>query len=108
MKIIRNKYIPFTWFKTINLLGILFVRKNASLSSFDINHEAIHTAQIKELLYIFFYLWYLVEWIIKVVKYKDVNKAYRNISFEKEAYIYDYDNEYLKNRSFWEFTKYIK
>lgn len=43
MKIIYNNIIPFKGFKAINLFGILFVRKNKSLSNKDINHEAIHS-----------------------------------------------------------------
>ena len=42
-----------------------------------------HTAQMKEMLYIFFYLWYVVEWIIRLFM---KGNAYRNISFEREAY----------------------
>lgn len=66
MKIVRNNFIPFNGFKAINLFGILFVRNEAKLTSTVINHEYIHTAQMKELLYLFFYLWYLVEWIVRL------------------------------------------
>src|SRR5678815_4332787 len=66
MKIIRNKYIPFKGFRAINLFGILFVRGNAKISEVTLNHEKIHTAQMKEMLYIFFYLWYVFEWIIRL------------------------------------------
>jgi hypothetical protein len=38
---------------------------------------------MKEILYIPFYLWYGVEWLIKLF-YK--GNAYRNLSFEREAY----------------------
>lgn len=50
MKIIRNNFIPFPGFKAINLFGILFVRGNATISQEVINHESIHTAQMKEML----------------------------------------------------------
>ena len=56
------------------------------MSESDINHEMIHTAQMKEIGYVLFYVWYLVEWLIKLVKLGDSNKAYRAISFEREAY----------------------
>ena len=62
MKTIRNKYIPFQGFRAINLFGILFVRGNAIINERTVRHEAIHTAQMKEMLYIFFYLWYVIEW----------------------------------------------
>lgn len=95
MKIIYNNFIPFKGFAAINLFGILFVREGIKITEEMINHEKIHTAQMKEMLYIFFYLWYVIEWIIRLFKKGD---AYRNISFEKEAYINeDYPN-YLKER----------
>ena len=86
MKIIYNNIIPFPGFKAINLFGVLFVRKGCTMSESDINHEMIHTAQMKEMGYLLFYVWYLVEWLIKLVKLGDSNKAYRAISFEREAY----------------------
>lgn len=96
MKIIYNNLIPFPGFKAINLFGIVFARK--PLKDIDINHESIHTAQMKELLYIGFYIWYLIEWIVLLFKYKDSYKAYRNIRFEKEAYSNELNVQYLNNR----------
>lgn len=98
MKIIRNDIIPFKGFRAINLFGILFVRGNAYVSDRTINHESIHTAQMKEMLYVGFYLWYVVEWLVRLVMYLDFDKAYRNISFEREAYEYDENMEYLRER----------
>ena len=86
MKIIYNNIIPFPGFKAITLFGVLFVRKGCTMSESDINHEMIHTAQMKEMGYVLFYIWYLVEWLIKLVKLGDSNKAYRAISSEREAY----------------------
>lgn len=104
MKIIRNNIIPFKGFKAINLFGILFVRKNAEIDELTINHEEIHTAQMKELWYVFFYLWYVVEWFIRLPK----GNAYRNISFEREAYANQDNLSYLKSRKRFDFAKYIK
>jgi len=52
---------------------------------------------MKELLYIFFYLIYGIEWVINRFKY-DSHKSYRNIKFEVEAYKYQGDPQYLMNR----------
>jgi hypothetical protein len=38
---------------------------------------------------------------------KDKNVAYRNISFEKEAYTNEKDLNYLQSRSFWKFLNYF-
>lgn len=95
MKIIYNNFIPFKGFAAINLFGVLFVREGVKITEEMINHEKIHTAQMKEMLYIFFYLWYVIEWVIRLFKKGD---AYRNISFEKEAYINEDYLNYLKER----------
>lgn len=67
MKIVRNNIIPFKGYKAVNLFGILFVRGDSVIGSVDINHESIHTAQMKEMLYVFFYLWYGIEWLVRLV-----------------------------------------
>lgn len=108
MKIVRNKLIPFPGYKAINLFGVLFVRGNAMIDDVTINHERIHTSQIKELLYIFFYLWYVIEWIIRLIQFRNGYMAYRNISFEREAYQNEEDIHYLKSRKFFSFLKYVK
>lgn len=82
MKVIYNIIIPFKGFSAINLFGIVFARKEyKELGRRTLNHEAIHTAQMKEMLYVFFYLWYVIEWIIKLFRYG--RNAYENISFER-------------------------
>lgn len=122
MKIIRNKYIPFTGFKAINLFGVLFVKNNAKIDDVTINHEAIHSRQFVELMVLFavatffirwwlpvfapfaFYVWYIVEWLIRLLK---KGNAYRNISFEREAYANQGDFSYLKGRGWFNFLKYL-
>ena len=103
MKIIRNKFIPFPGYKAMNICGILFVRGNAYIDQKTMNHERIHTEQWKELLWIGFLLWYVVEWLIRLPK----GNAYRSLSFEREAYENDSDINYLKNRKRFAFLKYI-
>lgn len=103
MKIVRNKFIPFTVYKAINLFGVLFVKNNARIDKVTLNHEKIHTAQIKEMFYVFFYVWYVIEWLIRLPK----GNAYRNISFEREAYIHEKDLKYVETRKRFSFFKYI-
>lgn len=98
MKIKYNSKVCPKGFRAINLFGTVFVRSSYGLSETTINHEAIHTAQMKELLYILFYIWYGIEWLIRLIQYRDAHKAYRNIFFEREAYTYQNDNSYLKKR----------
>lgn len=89
----------------MNLFGVLFVRGNARIDDITLNHEKIHTAQIKELWYVFFYLWYVIEWLIRLFM---KGNAYRNISFEREAYANQNDLNYLKSRKRFDFAKYLK
>lgn len=108
MKIFYNSFLPIKGYIAINLFGLVFVRKERKPLSEELkNHEAIHTAQGKELLWIFFYIWYGIEWVIRLIQYNDSKKAYFNISFEREAYANDYDLNYLKGRKFYSFRKYI-
>ena len=65
------------------------------MNDVDLNHEAIHTAQMKEMLYVFFYIWYFVEWVVRLFK---KGNAYRNISFEQEAYDNQVWLKYLEYR----------
>lgn len=126
MKIIRNNIIPFPGYKCINLFGILFARKKAKINEITLNHESIHSAQIAEvmiasvpfalLLWLFtnvglglflviasYYLWYVIEWLIRLPK----GNAYKNISFEREAYANENYSDYLNERKLFAFFDYI-
>ncbi len=72
-----------------------------------VNHECIHLKQQRELLIIFFYFWYVAEFFIRCIQYKNRHIAYRNICFEREAYAMENDFSYLKKRPFWSFIKYL-
>jgi hypothetical protein len=72
-----------------------------------LNHERIHIRQQVELLIVFFFVWYFVEYLTRLIQYKNRREAYYNISFEREAYANEKDLDYLKKRSFWNFLKYL-
>lgn len=105
MKIIYNKLIPFKGFSAINLFGVLFAREGVHITCTTISHERIHTEQMKELGYIFFYLLYLLEWLVKLPFYG--KKSYRNISFEREAYANEEELFYMRNRKKYSFLNYL-
>lgn len=71
------------------------------------NHEQIHAKQQKELLVLPFFIWYVMEYLIRLLIYRNSFKAYVAISFEREAYENEKDLHYLKTRRFWGFLKYI-
>jgi hypothetical protein len=72
-----------------------------------INHERIHLRQQVEMGIMLFYLWYVVEYGIRRIQYPNHYTAYRNISFEREAFANDENLSYLKTRPFWAFWKYM-
>lgn len=96
-RIINIRHFPIKGgFYAINLFGVIFTVQE--LSAVELNHERIHTAQQRELLFIGFYLWYVVEWLLLLVRYRNGIRAYFNIRFEKEAYNHQNDMEYLTHR----------
>ena len=68
------------------------------------NQEAIHTKQMKDLLYVPFYILYLLEWLYRLTQ---KGNAYKNISFEKEAYDNENDMDYLDKREHFSWIEYI-
>lgn len=107
MKIKYSKIIPFKGFYAINLFGTYFIReeyKDEKISKKTLNHEAIHTEQMKELGYIFFYIWYFIEWLIQLILHGST--AYYWISFEREAYDNDKNYKYLNRRKHYNWLKY--
>lgn len=59
---------------------------------------------MKELLYVPFYILYLLEWFYRLTQ---KGNAYRNISFEKEAYNNENDMDYLDKREHFSWIEYI-
>lgn len=100
MKVIHNRILPIGKnFTAINLFGVLFAKRGVEITPSLLNHESIHTAQIRELFWIPFYIIYVIEWLIRIIQYRGkIYPAYYNISFEKEAYRHDSEPGYLKSR----------
>jgi hypothetical protein len=72
-----------------------------------LNHERIHLKQQLEMFIFPFYIWYFLEFCLRWIQYRNFDLAYRNISFEREAYNKENDLDYLRQRKFWGFLKYI-
>ena len=70
-----------------------------------IRHESIHIKQQIEMLVIPFYVFYTLEWFIKLFIFG--TKAYQNLSFEREAKTNEGNPDYLKTRKFWAWVKYL-
>ncbi|MFD1285974.1 hypothetical protein ACFQ3R_13830 [Mesonia ostreae] len=103
-----SKWFVPRGYRGITLFPFIFLAKadlfqDATL----IRHEKIHLRQQAELLIIPFYAWYGVEFLVRYIQYKNKGVAYRNISFEREAFAQEYSCDYLKNRSFFAWIKYL-
>lgn len=108
MKIIRSRFFPLKRFKAMNFFGVIIARKEIRIFDSTIRHEEIHTIQMREMWYIFFYIWYFIEWLVRLCIERNAHKAYRNISFEREAYKNENDLEYLENRKLFSWFKYTR
>ena len=107
MKVVYNWLVPFQGYKAMTMWPFIFVRKDCAMREKDFNHECIHAEQQKELFPIgvalavglwfvigwwslcflpLFYELYVLEWIVKVFWYGELQIAYHNISFEREAF----------------------
>jgi len=114
MKIIKNIFIPVSGYSAMAIKPYIFIQKKwlNKLDKFRdvsgdkavderynkvINHEEIHFAQQEELGLIMFLVKYLWWW---------VRYGYKNIPFEREAYINAEDFKYLSKRKPFAYLKY--
>ena len=101
-----------------NIVGItlapfgIYLKEEYLNNITTINHESIHWKQQLEMLIIFFYLWYLIEWglktIIPLLNQKLPKDAYYQISFEREAYGNEKNLSYLETRKPFSWWKHLK
>lgn len=96
------------WYPAIAIYPFVFVRRD-SVNAERLNHEMIHIRQQLEMLIVFAYVWYLVEFLWRFISYGfKLEKAYYFHSMEREARINQKNGNYLLNRKAYSFLKYIK
>ena len=121
IKVPRHLFLPYHLFGAIGitLYPFIFMDKEyfSLLDTFNdkkyqkvlINHERIHIKQQLEGLIVFFYIIYIFDWLYQYIKGKyilkksdfNINKAYRNIGYEKEAYSNENNLQYLNSRKWY-------
>lgn len=107
MIIVCQKLLKNTKITGITLFPFIFLRSLKDKGNKElINHERIHIRQQLELFIVFFFIWYLLEYLYRYYQYRNWYMAYRQISFEREAYAKEEDFEYLKKRKLFSFWKY--
>ena len=107
--ILVSKYLLPKGYNGLAIFPFVVLKSDAlKLNKIILNHEKIHLRQQLELLIIPFYIWYVAELFIRLLYYRNWHLAYRNISFEREAYRNEYKFDYLKHSRFWRFLKYLR
>ena len=99
-------HVPFMRPDGMALFPFVLVKARQA-SARIIHHERIHLRQQLEMGLLLFYIWYLLEFLIRLAQYRDRDLAYRNICFEREAYFFDEEFAYLKTRRRWAFLKFL-
>ena len=108
MFLIVTKYLIPKGYRGLAVFPFVFVKYPLDKNNpVFVNHERIHLRQQLELLIIPFFIWYFIEFLLRWTQYKNFDLAYRNISFEREAYTNEKDLDYLKRRSFCDLLKYL-
>jgi hypothetical protein len=102
------KYFTRSFASAIALFPFIIVRKTELKNNPKlVYHERIHLRQQLELGIIVFYVWYVMEFLIRFAFTRSFGRAYRNICFEREAYSNESNDSYLKNRKCWSFIYFI-
>lgn len=110
MRIIYTDHFPPADFHGLNILGTVFVQRRwGRMSRTELNHERIHTRQQFELLILPFFILYGLEYLVRLFLCRfDADKAYRSISFEREAYANERNLMYLRHRRPHTWRRYLK
>lgn len=108
MFVVVNKFLLSKNFDGVVLWPFIILKRKAlKKNKVFMNHERIHLKQQLELFLVFFFIWYLLEYLIRLIKYNDSYKAYSRISFEREAYANEKELGYISRRKVWGFLKYL-
>lgn len=108
MVLIVTKILIPRGYRGLTIFPFVFIRyKEDRKNEVLLNHERIHLKQQLELLILPFFIFYGLEFVIRLFEYKNFNSAYRNISFEREAYSNEKNLRYLNGRKWYSFTKYL-
>ncbi len=109
MFLIVTKYLIPKGYCGLTVFPFVFVKYRVDKENLVfVNHEKIHLRQQSELLVLPFFIIYILEYFVRLIQYRKKDLAYRNISFEREAYSNEYNFDYLKERKIFSFIKYIK
>ncbi len=84
--LVNTRRFPPRRFHAITLFPFVFYN-GQPLNGREVRHETVHLWQQAALLLVGFYVLYFVFWLIGLLRYRNSNRAYREIPFERSAYI---------------------
>ena len=109
---IENSKIP-VWLSKITPIDVwahsfgIWVWCRGEMSEKTKRHETIHFQQQLELGFILHWILYALSWTAGYIRYGNGRDAYYNCMFEREAYDWDGEEDYLQKRERYAWTKYI-
>ena len=98
-------HTPSLWVEGMALFPFI-LHKTKSPANYLLRHERIHLQQQLEMGILPFYVWYIAEYILRRL-HRTHYHAYMALAHEREAYVNDTDVNYLTNRRFWAWVKYL-
>lgn len=108
MFLVFTKFFVPKGFRGMTVYPFVFIRHESDKkNAIFIYHEKIHLRQQLEMLILPFFIWYFLEFVVRLLQYRKFDLAYLNISFEREAYSNEKDLDYLKSRQLFGFLKYL-
>lgn len=107
MRIIYNDILPPKFYKEITILCFIFAHKGTKVTEVDVRHEEIHWEQEKELGIIGFPIVYVLSFLANLIRCRNWHRAYRHIALEMEAYLGQYDENYLQTRQHYCWFNYL-
>lgn len=84
--LVNTRRFPPCRFHAITLFPFVFYN-GQPLNGREVRHETVHLWQQAALLLVGFYVLYFVFWLIGLLRYRNRDRAYREIPFERSAYI---------------------
>ena len=122
----------FSYCETITVGPWVFTKlKESEVPQYVRNHECTHARQWTEMTMLtgllllaavlawgvsawwllaaplVYYLWYGMEYLVRLCILRDGKRAYRAISFEQEAYGHETDADYNENANYFAWVKYL-
>ena len=83
--LIHTRHFPPRGYSAITLFPVVFYSED-TVSARTLRHETVHFYQQIFLLVVPFYVLYLLFWIVGLLRYRNHDRAYRAIPFERSAY----------------------